>query len=203
MWSFESDDEVLPQSPVERLHGESSALLSHGGTGGRRRARSGESPLARAPSGQCAPPPPAPSDRYAAPTFARRFVVIDCRHDPCGGSRPRLRRSPAAGVSALPCGPSHGQRSRRSASRYRPVPTKRSRPRADQACEEKQDRIVPTSPGRRSVGCLQSTRYFFRREKGGRSRLAVFADSGHGRREVNWHMAGKKEEAAKRAQRRG
>ena len=78
------------------------------------------------------PPPPAPSDRYAAPTFARRFVVIDCRHDPCGGRRPRLRRSPAAGVSALPCGPSHGRRSRRSASRYRPVPTKRSRPRADQ-----------------------------------------------------------------------
>jgi hypothetical protein len=69
------------------------------------------------------------------------------------------------------------------------------------SCEEKQDRIVPTSPGRRSVGCRQSTRDFFRREKGGRSRLAVFADSGHGRSEVDCQMAGKKEEAAKRPQR--
>jgi len=153
MWSFESDAEVLPQSPVERLHGESSALLSHGGTGGRRHARIGESPLARAPGEQCAPLPPAPSDQYAAPTFARRFVVIDCRPDPCGGRRPRLRRSPAAAVSALPCGPSHGRRSRRSASRYRPVATKRSRPRADQVLRGEAGSHSPDVPGA-SVGRL-------------------------------------------------
>jgi hypothetical protein len=66
------------------------------------------------------------------------------------------------------------------------------------SCEEKQDRIIPPSPGRRSIGYRQSTRYFFRREKGGRSRLAVFADSGHGRSEIDCQMAGEKEEAAKR-----
>src|SRR4051794_41958023 len=44
------------------------------------------------------------------------------------------------------------------------------------SCEEKQDRIVPTSPGRRSVGCRQSTRYFFRREKGGGSGLKGFVN---------------------------
>src|SRR5262249_15537660 len=75
MWSFGSDGEELPQSPAERRHGESSALLNRDGTDGRRRARSGESPLVRALDARCAPPPPAPSDRYAAPTFARRFVV--------------------------------------------------------------------------------------------------------------------------------
>jgi len=73
MWSFGSDGEELPQSPAERRHGESSALLSHGGTDGRRHARSGESPLVRALGARCVPPPPAQSDRYAAPTFRKKI----------------------------------------------------------------------------------------------------------------------------------
>ena len=51
--------------------------------------------------------------------------------------------------------------------------------------KEKQDRIVPAPAGRRSIGCRQTRVYFFRREKGGRSGLAVFADPGNGRSEID------------------
>ena len=188
-----SDAGGLPRSLTERRHVESFWSLDRDGTDGQHPDRSGESRLGRGLSAQCDPTAAGPV-RPMWGAQIRKKIRRDALTPRSSVDRPpglrqyRASRGKWSTIRPLPRTMISAVRQRISSSSSETIFARTQ----TEAGEEKQNRIIAASTGRRSIWRRQHACDLFRREKSRRSGLAVFADPGNRSGEVARDLADRK-----------